>query len=60
MLAADLGVSRGTLRRAVGALVRQGVLTQVHGRGTFVVAFDDDLLTNLRLGLLPPVSGHCT
>lgn len=35
-LAAELGVSRGTLRRAIGALVLDGLLTQTPGRGTFV------------------------
>lgn len=35
-LAADLGVSRGTLRRAIGGLVADGLLTQTPGRGTFV------------------------
>lgn len=35
-LAAELGVSRGTLRRAIGGLVADGMLTQTPGRGTFV------------------------
>jgi len=30
------GVSRPTVRRAIAALVEQGRLTVVHGRGTFV------------------------
>lgn len=34
-LAADLGVSRPTLRAAVDDLVRSGVLVRQHGRGTF-------------------------
>lgn len=37
-LAAELGVSRGTLRRAIKHLVRAGVLSQIKGRGTFVVS----------------------
>lgn len=37
-LALDLGVSRGTLRRALSTLIDEGLLTQVHGRGTFVTA----------------------
>jgi DNA-binding GntR family transcriptional regulator len=37
-LARELGVSRGTLRQAIGRLVRQGILTPVHGRGTFVTS----------------------
>ena len=35
-LAAELGVSRGTLRRAVRTLVAEGLLVQTRGRGTFV------------------------
>jgi DNA-binding GntR family transcriptional regulator len=35
-LAKELGVSRGTLRRAIGTLVEEGLLKQVPGRGTFV------------------------
>jgi DNA-binding GntR family transcriptional regulator len=30
------GVSRPTVRRAIAALVEKGLLTVVHGRGTFV------------------------
>lgn len=37
-LAQQLGVSRGTLRRALRTLVEQGHLAQVHGRGTFVLS----------------------
>lgn len=35
-LAAEWGVSRGTLRRALAALVADGLLEPVRGRGTFV------------------------
>ena len=35
-LAATLGVNRGTLRRALSALVADGLLVAVRGRGTFV------------------------
>ena len=35
-LSAELGVSRGTLRKAIGGLVADGLLTQTPGRGTFV------------------------
>lgn len=35
-LAADLGVARGTLRRAIQDLVDERLLVQVQGRGTFV------------------------
>lgn len=37
-LAAELGVSRGTLRRAMAELVRRGVVVRHVGRGTFVRA----------------------
>ncbi|MGE3842605.1 MAG: GntR family transcriptional regulator [Vicinamibacterales bacterium] len=37
-LATDLGVARGTLRRAIQDLVDEGLLVQVQGRGTFVTA----------------------
>lgn len=36
VLAARLGVSRGTLRRAMATLLERRVLVQRHGRGTFV------------------------
>jgi len=36
--AADLGVSRGTLRRALTTLIHEGLLKQVQGRGTFVTS----------------------
>lgn len=35
-LADELGVSRGSLRKAIGVLVARGMLEQVHGKGTFV------------------------
>lgn len=37
-LAADLSISRGTLRRALSTLIREGLLVQVRGRGTFVTS----------------------
>lgn len=37
-LAAELGVSRGTLRRALTTLIEEGLLRQVRGRGTFVAS----------------------
>lgn len=56
-LARQLGVNRGTLRRAIAALTDAGLLTTIHGRGTFVapgrleqpladslVTFSEDLL----------------
>lgn len=38
VLSQQLGISRGTLRRALKDLIDQGVLTQIRGRGTFVVS----------------------
>lgn len=37
-LAAEFGISRGTLRRALTTLIRDGLLVQVRGRGTFVTS----------------------
>lgn len=37
-LAAEFGISRGTLRRAMSTLIREGLLVQARGRGTFVTA----------------------
>ena len=37
-LAESLGVSRGTLRRALSTLIEDGALKQVQGRGTFVMS----------------------
>lgn len=35
-LAAQFGVSRGTLRKAITQLISEGLLVSIHGRGTFV------------------------
>jgi len=37
-LAKELGVSRGTLRRAITTLIEEGLLRQIRGRGTFVAS----------------------
>jgi GntR family transcriptional regulator len=37
-LAAELGVSRGTVRKALAALIAEGALVQVRGKGTFVTS----------------------
>lgn len=37
-LASELGVSRGTLRRALTTLIEEGLLRQVRGKGTFVTS----------------------
>lgn len=36
-LADELDISRGTLKQAIKQLVEEGVLVQIHGKGTFVV-----------------------
>ncbi len=36
-LCSDLGVSRGTVRMAIGELVQEGILRREQGRGTFIV-----------------------
>ena len=36
-LAAEFGVSRATIRQAIGELVRQGLVDRKQGRGTFVL-----------------------
>ena len=56
-LSNDIGVSRGTIRKAVSELIKEGLLVRIHGRGTFVaskhleqplaerlVAFSEDLI----------------
>lgn len=37
-LAQEFGISRGTLRQAISTLIREGLLVQARGRGTFVTA----------------------
>jgi GntR family transcriptional regulator len=40
-LAAEFGVSRATIRQAIGELVRQGLVDRKQGRGTFVLPTPD-------------------
>jgi DNA-binding GntR family transcriptional regulator/mannitol/fructose-specific phosphotransferase system IIA component (Ntr-type) len=35
-LALSLGVSRGSLRKAISILIKKGLIVQIHGKGTFV------------------------
>lgn len=37
-LAAEMSVSRGTVRRAITELIKEGMLVRIHGRGTFVAS----------------------
>jgi len=37
-LVSDLGVNRGTIRKAIADLIAEGLLVTIHGRGTFVVS----------------------
>jgi DNA-binding GntR family transcriptional regulator len=48
-LAEELQISRGTLRRALGTLVEEGLLVQIQGKGTFVTAKSTDLPLAQRL-----------
>ncbi|MGB7180650.1 MAG: GntR family transcriptional regulator [Burkholderiaceae bacterium] len=43
-LAADFGISIGTLRKGVDELVSEGLLVRQQGRGTFVAVHDQDRL----------------
>src|SRR3954453_14056546 len=51
-LAGALGISRGTLRRAIAPLVEDGLLRQVQGRGTFVADSAPLAATTERLSTL--------
>ena len=55
-LASIHGVAVGTVRHAIDVLVGEGLVTRVHGRGTFVrrPAFDQSLLRCLRIPELEP------
>lgn len=37
-LATELNVNRGTIRNAIKALIEEGLLVRIHGKGTFVAA----------------------
>lgn len=37
-LADELGVSRGTVRKAISNLIHEGLLVRIHGKGTFVAS----------------------
>jgi DNA-binding GntR family transcriptional regulator len=48
-LSVAVGVSRGTIRRAVQTLGRGGLVTRIHGKGTFVCADVGDLFPTQQL-----------
>lgn len=51
-LAEELGISRGTLRKAISHLIREGRLSQVRGRGTFVTSATFEPSISVRLSTL--------
>lgn len=51
-LAEEIGVSRGTLRRGLAALIGEGLLTQIPGRGTFVASPTEGVAASTRLSTL--------
>jgi len=51
-LAVEIGVSRGTLRKAIAALIQDGLLSQLPGRGTFVTALPEPPPVAQRLSTL--------
>lgn len=57
-LASDLGVSRGTLRRALTTLIEEGLLRQVRGRGTFVTSTTFEPAIAQRLSTLSEDFAH--
>jgi DNA-binding GntR family transcriptional regulator len=52
VLAQEIGVSRGTLRRGIASLIADGLLLQVRGRGTFVASPLDVPAATQRLSTL--------
>lgn len=48
-LSVAVGVSRGTIRRAVQTLIREGLVTTTHGKGTFVCADVNDMFPTQQL-----------
>lgn len=56
-LAARYGVSVGTVRRAVGELVTENILTRTQGSGTYVVSHTADYMLNAFFKIVD-LSGH--
>lgn len=55
-LAAQLGVSRASVREAIHELMLKGLVTRRPGRGTIVVDAGDRRLGDSLLGVMPPAS----
>lgn len=57
-LAADLGVSRPTVREALSSFVHGGLVTARQGSGTFVAPVDLDGVLEVRAALEPLAASH--
>jgi len=57
-LIAELGISRVTVRQALGAAVEEGLLVRVAGRGTFVAEKTDAITTHGFIGYVVPTLAH--
>jgi GntR family transcriptional regulator len=55
-LASELGVSQGTVRKALAEMTRDGLLVRHQGKGTFVVGYDDDRILFNFFKLTPDTS----
>lgn len=51
-LVEELGLSRNTVRRAIGDLVQEGILYRKRGQGTFFAGFENDAQTSGIIGMV--------